>query len=97
MATFLALYRYTAKGVEQIKESPARIEGIKRLAKSLGVEIKQFYLLMGEFDSMFIFTAPDDETATRLNLAVCSQGNVHSHTLRAFSEEEFRSMVSKLG
>lgn len=96
MASFLSLYRFTSKGVEHIKESPARVEAIKRLAKSLGVEVKQWCLLMGDYDSVFIFDAPDDETATRFNLAVCSQGNVHSHTLRAFSEEEFRKMVAKL-
>jgi uncharacterized protein with GYD domain len=32
----------------------------------------------------------------KINLAVCAQGNVHSTTLRAFSEEEYRKMIGSL-
>ena len=40
--------------------------------------------------------APDDVTAAKASLAWGSQGNVSSETLRAFTEEEFRSIVAAL-
>src|SRR5262245_53234879 len=96
MATYLCLYRFTEQGIAHIKESPARLEAAKRLAKSMGGEVKQFFLLLGRSDTAVIFTAPDDETMARINLAVCSQGNVASETLRAFTEEEYRKLIASL-
>jgi uncharacterized protein with GYD domain len=96
MATYVCMYRFTDQGIGHIKESPARLEAAKRLAKSMGGEVKQFYLLLGPWDTAAIFTAPDDETMTRINLAICAQGNVKSETLRAFSEEEYRKLLASL-
>jgi uncharacterized protein with GYD domain len=30
MATYIMLHRYTQKGIEKIKESPARLEAVKK-------------------------------------------------------------------
>jgi uncharacterized protein with GYD domain len=92
----VCLYRFTDKGVGNIKESPARLEAARRLAKSLGGELKQFFLVIGPFDTVALFQAPDDETMVKINLAICSQGNVHSQTLRAFAEEEYRKLIAAL-
>jgi uncharacterized protein with GYD domain len=94
--TFVCLYRFTDRGIANIKESPARVEAVKRLAKSLGGELKQFFLVIGPYDTVVVFQAPDDETMVKINLAICSQGNVHSHTLRAFGEEEYRKLIAQL-
>lgn len=96
MATYLCMYKFTEKGIGHIKESPSRLEAVKRTAKAMGGEVKQFFLLLGEYDTAAIWVAPDDETMTRINLAVCSQGNVVSRTLRAFTEEEYRKMIGSL-
>jgi uncharacterized protein with GYD domain len=96
MAMYLSLYQFTQQGIEHIKESPKRLEAVKQLAKSLGGEVQQFFLLLGEFDTAVLFTAPDDETMTKINLTVCARGNVRSQTLRAFSEEEYRKLLASL-
>lgn len=43
-----------------------------------------------------ITEGPDDETAAKLALATALQGNVHSETLRAFSEVEFHPILAGL-
>ena len=96
MATYLCMYKFTEKGIEHIKESPSRLEAAKRLAKSMGGELKQFFLLVGARDTAAIFVAPDDETMVRINLALCALGNVVSETLRAFTEEEYRKILGSL-
>jgi len=96
MATYMMLFRFTEKGMEGIKESPQRVQDVKKTFAQLGAEVRDFYMLMGHYDTVFILEAPDDETATKCALAVASRGHVHTETLRAFGEGEFRRMVTEL-
>jgi len=96
MATYLILFQYTQKGIESVKESPARVEALKQMFREAGAEIKEFYALLGRYDTAFIAEAPDDETIAGLALAIGSKGNVRSETLRAFTMDEFRKMVAAI-
>jgi uncharacterized protein with GYD domain len=96
MSSYVMLFNFTAQGIEKLQESPARVEVAKKLCRDLGGEVKQFYGLMGRYDTMFILEAPNDETAVRIAAAICKRGNVRSETLRAFTEIEFREILSRL-
>lgn len=85
-----------AGGVERIKESPQRVESARKLAGKIGCEVKAFFALLGEYDTMFLLQAPDDETVAPFSLTLGSLGNVRAQTLRAFTEEEYRTLVSRL-
>ncbi len=97
MPTYISLLRYTQKGIQNIKESPNRLEAAKKAFRDAGAELKEFYLVMGQYDAVSISEAPDDETLARVLLALGSQGNVQTETLRAFPEAEYRKIVSGLG
>ena len=79
-----------------MKESPARLEAAKELFKSMGAELKAFYLTMGRFDAIVISEGPNDETATKLAITIGSMGAVRTETLRAFTEDEYRQLISEL-
>lgn len=96
MPTYVTLVKYTDQGVRNIKESPARLEAAKKVAKSAGAEIKSFYLALGSYDIVLTVDAPDDETAARLVLSIGSLGNVRTDTLRVFDETEFRKLIASL-
>jgi uncharacterized protein with GYD domain len=96
MATYIILHRFTDKGLANIKESPDRLEKAKKAFRALGAELKAFYLVLGIYDAIIITEAPDDETAAKLSLAIGSQGNVRVETLRAFTEDEYRNIISVL-
>ncbi len=96
MAKYMMLFRFTEQGATNIRQSPTRIEAAKELVTRLGGKVKEFYALMGAYDTAFILEAPDDETATKIALAISSQGNVRTETMRAFTEEEFRGLVREL-
>jgi len=96
MPTYIVLVNYTQKGVENIKETPARLDAAKAAFKAMGGELKAYYSVMGRYDAVTIGEAPDDETAAKLALAIGSQGNVRTETLRAFTEDEFRKIVAAL-
>jgi uncharacterized protein with GYD domain len=96
MATYMMLFRFTQQGLQNVKESPARVEAAKKAFQNLGASVKAFYALMGRYDTVFIVEAPDDETIAKAALAIGSMGNVHTETLRAFTEEEFRKIIAAL-
>lgn len=96
MATYVSLVRYTEQGIRSVKESPARLDAAKKLFKSAGGELKQFFLAMGKYDLVIIAEAPDDETVAKITLSLGSLGNVRTETLRLFTEDEFRKIVGSI-
>lgn len=96
MPTYIVLARYTQEGIQNIKESPVRLDGVKQLFESMGAKIKEFYLVTGEYDMVMIGEAPDDETVAKLALTIGSTGAVRSVTLRAFTEAEYRKIIAAL-
>jgi len=96
MATYIVLMNYTDKGIQTVRESPARFTASKEKARSFGCEVKAFYLTTGSYDIVEVIDAPDDLSIAKLTLAVGSGGNVRTTTMRAFSEAEFKSIVQSL-
>lgn len=96
MPTYIALLKYTQKGIAAVEGSPARLDAGRGAFKKLGVEIKDTYLTMGRYDLVCVIDAPDDETYARAMLTLGSQGNVSTETLKAFNEDEFRKIVGSL-
>jgi len=96
MATYIMLMRYTQQGIEKIKEGPSRLDASKKAFESMGAKVKDFYLVMGRYDTVAVIEAPDDETMSKLALSVGSKGAVRTETLRAYTEDEFRKIVASL-
>ena len=96
MPTYISLLHYTKQGMENIKDSPARLDEAKQAFKAMGAEIKGYYLTMGQYDAVVVLDAPDDETIAKLALSIGSQGSISTETLRAFPEKEYRKLIAAL-
>ena len=96
MATYITLMSYSQKGIENIKEGPARLDKAKLLFKSMGAELKEYYLVTGRYDAVVVSEAPDDETVAKLALSIASAGAVRTETLRAYPEEDYRKIIAAL-
>jgi len=96
MATYITLMKFTQKGVENIKGGPTRLDQAKKMFSNKGAELKEFFLVMGQYDAVVITDEPDDSTAAGLRLAIGSMGNVSTETMRAFTEEEYRDIIKGL-
>jgi len=96
MPTFVILGKYTREGMMNIKELPERLEAARQLAKSLGGEIKEFYLTMGQYDFVAITEGPSDEATMQSLLTIGSQGNLSTETLVAFPADKAIEIVKKL-
>ena len=96
MPTYMTLINYTQKGVENIKDSPNRLDVGRELFKSMGAELKSFYLAMGRYDAVVIGEGPDDETVIKLAMTLGAAGAIRTETLRVFTEDEYRKIISEL-
>ncbi len=96
MPTYIALLEWTQKGMENIKQSPKRLEQAKAATKAAGGEMKAFYMTMGQYDMVGIIEAPTDEAYAKVMLAIGSSGAVKSQTLRAFTEAEYGKIIGGL-
>jgi len=96
MPTYVALLRYTQKGVETIKEGPSRREAAKKMFETAGAKLKEVYMTMGRFDAVALVEAPNEETMARMALTGASQGFLRTETMRAFTDNEADKIISSL-
>ncbi len=96
MASYVMLFHFTHQGIEHVKQSPGRIDTLRKLFERHHAKIKDFYALLGQYDTLFIVEAPNDETVAKLALYIAEQGNVRVETHRAFTEAEFRKLLSEV-
>ena len=96
MPHFVTLVHYTQQGIAKIKESPARLDAAKKAAEAGGGKVHGWYLTMGQYDAVLISEFPTDEAAAKFTLASGVLGNIATETLKAFTESEYRKIVSSL-
>ena len=86
MGLYISLVNWTDQGIQNIKDSPGRLDGCRQLAKKYGCELTEFFMTIGAYDMVAMLKAPDDEFAAKFSLALASAGSVRTTTLKAFSE-----------
>ena len=96
MGHYVTLIRYTQQGAGKIKESPARLDAARKAAEAAGGKITAWFLTMGKYDAVIISEFPTDEASAKFMLKTGSLGNVTTHTMKAFTEDEFRKIVAAL-
>ena len=96
MKTYIILLNYTEHGMKTIKESPSRLDAARKAAEAMGGKLKEWYLVMGQYDAVVVAEAPNDEVVTKLMLTIGALGNVRTQTLSAFTEGEYRKLCTSL-
>jgi len=96
MPTYISLLKYTQQGIKDIKDSPGRIDAIRKSIEAVGGKMLSFHVTMGQYDGVALFEFPDDRAAATIALGVGKLGNASTETMRAFTEEEFAEIVGRL-
>jgi uncharacterized protein with GYD domain len=96
MPNYMTLARWTQHGIQNIKDSPARLDAFKQLVKSAGGEVKAFYMVTGQYDMVVITEAPSGDVMAKVALATASKGGITTETARAFTEDEYRKIIASL-
>lgn len=97
MPTYISLINWTDQGVRNFKETVNRANAAGQEAERMGGKLREIFWTVGPYDIVTIADFPDDETGTAFLLALGSQGNIRSTTLRAYNADEMSAIVGKVG
>ena len=92
MAKYITLVNFTDLGIRNVKELSDRWDGARKAIEATGGKV-EFYLTMGQYDQVVITEFPSDEVGAAAALAIGSQGNVRTETLKAFDEAAARKVI----
>jgi uncharacterized protein with GYD domain len=95
MATYVTLASFTDQGIRNVKDSPDRLGAFRAMAEKLGVTIKSVHYTVGAYDIVTVVEG-SDEAVTSALLKLGSVGNIRTQTMRAFSPEEIKTIISKM-
>jgi uncharacterized protein with GYD domain len=96
MATYIVLANFTDQGIRNIKDTTKRADAFKKLAKSMGANVKELYWTLGTHDIICVIEGQDDTEITAIGLALGKSGNVRTQTLRAFSQADMEAILGKV-
>jgi uncharacterized protein with GYD domain len=96
MVTYIGLLSFTDKGVQGVKDSTKRAAAAKEAARKFGVNMREIFWTMGEYDLVCVLEADDEHSLAAFNLATAMQGNVRTQSLRAYTAAEMDKILAKL-
>ncbi|MGH7412042.1 MAG: GYD domain-containing protein [Candidatus Methylomirabilis sp.] len=96
MARYIALVMFTEQGIRDVKNSPKRADRFKKLAAKHKVKVREIHWTMGRYDIIVSFDAPNDAALSALLLETGQLGNVRTETFRAYTREEFSSILKAI-
>jgi len=95
MPTYVVLYRFTDEGRKDIKGTVRRAAEVRKDNESRGFNVVGHYWTQGRYDLVTIVESPSEEAMMAGLFSVAEAGNVHSETLRAFTDEEMERILSQ--
>jgi len=96
MVRNVLLLKLTDQGAKDIKAAPQRIEQAIKGFEKMGGKVLGFYVITGEYDYIAIGEMPSDEVCLTFVAGLTAQGNVKVTTCRAYTQQEFASIIAKL-
>jgi uncharacterized protein with GYD domain len=96
MAKYVVLMNWTDQGIRSVKDTVNRARTARQAFEKMGGKLGEVWWTVGQYDLVATVEAPDDETATKMSLALSMQGNVRTTTLRAFGESEMERILQPL-
>jgi uncharacterized protein with GYD domain len=96
VAKYVLLGTWTDQGMRDVKNTVKRSRAAREAFAALGVNAREWFFTLGQYDVVLTVEAPDDETLTRACLTLAAQGNLRTTTMKAFGEKEMEQIVSAM-
>jgi len=96
MTTYILLIKETDQENRDVKESPQRVDAVKKAIEASGGKMTGFYLTMGRYDIVAIVEAPNDEVLKSSASRIASAGNIRTETMKVYVEAQYRDSIAKL-
>ena len=81
------LGNWTEQGMRKVQDAPKRINETHSMVEKSGGKMQLFYT-MGQYDFVMVVEVPKDDDAMAILLCVGSMGNIHTVTMKAWTEAE---------
>jgi len=95
MPNYIVLYRFTAQGRKNVKESVKRAAEVRKQNEARGFKVLGHYWTQGRYDLVAIVDAPNDDAMVAGLFGIAETGNVASESMRAFTAEEMQKLLAK--
>jgi uncharacterized protein with GYD domain len=96
MATYVTLAHWTDQGSKNVKDTLQRTQQFRNDCERRGMKVLGVFWTLGRYDMVAFVDAPDEQTMMANALAMRSQGNIHTETLRGFTESEIEAILRKI-
>ena len=94
MPIYVTLIKWTDQGRKDVANLPARVEAVNKRFAEAGAKLIGNYVAMGRYDQIAVVEAPDDHVVAKLALIVAGRGNAVTETVRCFTMDEVKKLMS---
>ena len=95
MPTYVTLLKFTSEGLKSIANFGKAWQEGQKMAEQMGIKSVGAYSLLGRYDMMFIYEAPDEKAAASLPLSFAPRGDAQTETWTAIPMEEFAQLAAR--
>ena len=96
MPTYVMLMKWTEQGAKDAKNALTRQDQGRAALEQAGGRMIGSWWTQGAYDAVVVLELPDNETASAAAIALGTQGNVRTETMRAYGREEMQRILQKL-
>ena len=96
MTAYILLIKQKGQGIRNVKESPPRVDAVKKAIETSGGKMAGFYLTTGKYDIVAMVEAPSDEVLKTSVTKVENIGNIRTETMKVYVEAKYRDTIAKL-
>lgn len=98
MPDFILMTRLSAEALRSGVNAEANEErALERIAGACpGIEWKHSFAMLGQYDFLDVFSAPDIETAMRVSALMRTLGRSHSEVWPAISRKDFHAIIEAI-
>jgi uncharacterized protein with GYD domain len=96
MPRYVVLYRFTAEGAKNIRETVQRARQTREQTEKRGFKVQALLWTQGPYDLVSIIDAPSEESMMGAMANVVAAGNVSSTTMRAFDDKEMEGILRQV-
>jgi uncharacterized protein with GYD domain len=89
MAFYIVLSTLTDEGRKTIKEKPQRILEVNKELEKIGVNVREQFAVLGQYDFVNIVEAKDNNAVMKMSVELGARASVQLLTLAAIPIEEF--------
>jgi uncharacterized protein with GYD domain len=97
MPTYVSLVKWTDQGIRTAKATVDRAEQNRQAIEAASGRVTGVWWTQGAYDVVVVSEWPDEDSAMAFLLRVGMAGDIRTETLRAFSAEDMRRILAKLG